>query len=66
VSGASTTVTFQLTADDLAAFDEASGRWVVHDGRYDVLVARSSRDVQGDAALEVREGKLLHVQGSRT
>jgi beta-glucosidase len=64
VSGASTTVTFQLTVDDLAAFDEASGRWVVHDGRYDVLVGRSSRDVQGDAVLEVREGKLLQVQGS--
>jgi beta-glucosidase len=62
VSGASTTVTFQLTVDDLAAFDEASGRWVVHDGRYDVLIGRSSRDVRGDAALEVRGGKLVQVQ----
>jgi hypothetical protein len=64
MSGAATTVTFELTVDDLAAFDEASGRWVVHDGRYDVLVGRSSRDMTGVAALEVRAGQLLQVKGS--
>ena len=56
--GAVTTVTFPLTVDDLAAFDEASGQWAVHDGRYELIVGRSSRDVQGTAALEVRAGQL--------
>ena len=59
-------MTFELTVDDLAAFDEATGRWVVHDGRYDLLVGRSSRDVTGAAALDVRAGKAVAATaGSR-
>ena len=32
---------------------EASGGWVVHQGRYEVLVGRSSRDIRGRAGFEV-------------
>jgi hypothetical protein len=44
---------YRLERDDLAAFDEASGAWVVHQGRYEVLVGRSSRDIRGRAGFEV-------------
>ncbi|HEY3262793.1 MAG TPA: glycoside hydrolase family 3 C-terminal domain-containing protein [Pseudonocardiaceae bacterium] len=57
-AGATTTVTFPLTIDDLAAFHEVSGRWTVHEGQYDVVVGRSSRDVRGTATLEVSAGAL--------
>jgi beta-glucosidase len=63
-AGAATTVTFPLTADDLAAYDEASGRWTVHDGRYDLVVGRSSRDVQGTTALDVTAGRLSGEPGT--
>jgi beta-glucosidase len=56
--GATTTVTFRLIADDLAAFDEAAGQWVVHDGRYDLLVGRSSQDVRGRVAVQLRDGRF--------
>ncbi|HEY3144238.1 MAG TPA: glycoside hydrolase family 3 C-terminal domain-containing protein [Acidimicrobiales bacterium] len=51
--GASNEVSLRLDRDDLAAFDEASGAWVVHQGRYEVLVGRSSRDIRGRAGFEV-------------
>ena len=51
--GASTEVSLRLDRDELAAFDEASGEWVVHQGRYEVLVGRSSRDIRGRAGFEV-------------
>jgi beta-glucosidase len=51
--GASTEVALRLDRDELAAFDEASGEWVVHQGRYEVLVGRSSRDIRGRAGFEV-------------
>jgi beta-glucosidase len=57
-AGATTTLTFPLTIDDLAAFHEVSGRWTVHEGQYDVVVGRSSRDVRGTATLEVSAGAL--------
>ena len=63
--GANMRVTFPLTVDDLAAFDETSGRWIVHDGAYQLLVGRSSRDLGVGADLEVRDGKLASaVAGS--
>jgi beta-glucosidase len=46
-------VSLRLERDDLAAFDEASGTWAVHPGRYEVLVGRSSRDIRGRAGFEV-------------
>jgi beta-glucosidase len=51
--GATEEVSLELDRDELAAFDEASGEWVVHPGRYEVLVGRSSRDIRGRAELEV-------------
>jgi beta-glucosidase len=51
--GATGEVSLRLGPDDLAAFDEASGRWVVHPGRYEVMVGRSSRDLRGRAGFEV-------------
>jgi beta-glucosidase len=47
--GATSQVSLRLDRDDLAAFDEASAAWVVHPGRYEVLVGRSSRDLRGRA-----------------
>ena len=43
----------RLDRDDLAAFDEATGTWVVHQGTDEVLVGRSSRDLRGTARFEV-------------
>jgi beta-glucosidase len=51
--GATAEVTLRLDPDDLAAYDEASGEWVVHPGRYELLVGRSSRDIRGRAGFEV-------------
>jgi beta-glucosidase len=51
--GETSEVSFQLDRDDLAAFDEASGEWVVHPGSYEVLVGRSAGDVRGRAGFEV-------------
>jgi beta-glucosidase len=51
--GAAAEVSLRLDRDELAALDEASGKWVVHPGRYEVLVGRSSRDVRGRAGFEV-------------
>jgi beta-glucosidase len=50
--GATTEVALRLGQDELAAFDEASGGWVVHPGRYEVLVGRSSGDIRGHAGFE--------------
>jgi beta-glucosidase len=46
-------VSLELVRDDLAAFDEASGEWVVHQGRYEVLVGRSAGDIRCRAGFEV-------------
>ena len=51
--GVTEEVTLELDPHDLAAFDDASGEWVVHPGRYEVLVGRSSRDILGRAEFEV-------------
>ncbi len=59
--GAGTTVTFELTPEDLAAYDETAGRWVTHDGRYTVRVGRSSRDLRSTTHLDVRSGLLTHA-----
>jgi hypothetical protein len=51
--GATTEVCLRMDRDELAAFDEASGTWIVHEGRYKVLVGWSSRDIRGRAGFEV-------------
>jgi beta-glucosidase len=56
--GAGTTVSFELTPDDLASFDENSGAWGIHDGPYEILIGRSSRNLPVSAGLEIRAGKI--------
>ena len=51
--GATSEVSLRLARGDLAAFDEATGEWIVHEGRYEILVGRSSRDLRGRAHFEV-------------
>ena len=51
--GATGAVALRLDRDELAAFDEGSGEWIVHQGRYQVLVGRSSRDLRARAEFEV-------------
>jgi beta-glucosidase len=51
--GATETVSLRLGPGDLAAYDEPSGTWVTHPGRYELLVGRSSRDLRGRATVEL-------------
>ena len=51
--GATTEVTLRLDPGDLAAYDEPSGTWVTHPGRYELLAGRSSRDIRGRATVEL-------------
>jgi beta-glucosidase len=51
--GATAEVSWRQDQDVLAAFDEASGEWVVHPGRYELLVGRSSRDLRARAGFGV-------------
>jgi beta-glucosidase len=51
--GATADVTLRMDPGDLAAYDEAMGTWVVHPGRYELLVGRSSRDIRVRAGFEV-------------
>jgi beta-glucosidase len=55
--GATTDVALRLDPGDLAAYDEATGTWVVHPGRYELLVGRSSRDLRGSAGIEVEASR---------
>jgi beta-glucosidase len=64
--GTTREVSLRLERDDLAAFDEASGTWVVHPGRYEVLVGRSSRDIRGQAGFEVQAPQPAWVPPTRS
>jgi beta-glucosidase len=55
--GATADVTLRLDPGELAAYDEATGAWVVHPGRYELLVGRSSRDLRGSAGIEVEASR---------
>ena len=58
-SGAKTSVEFELALEDLAAFDEASGRWIIQDGNYEILIGRSSRDLMAGGVVQIRSGRLV-------
>jgi beta-glucosidase len=55
--GTSEQVALRLERGDLAAYDEATGTWVVHRGRYELAVGRSSRDIRGSAGFEVEASR---------
>jgi len=44
--GDSETITFQLSASDLAYFDETQNQWTANEGRYALLIGSSSRDIR--------------------
>lgn len=50
-------VTFQLTEKDLAYYNAALHQWIAENGRYDVYVCASSRDVRLQASLMVEDPK---------
>ncbi|GAA4946039.1 glycoside hydrolase family 3 protein [Actinoplanes utahensis] len=52
--GQSTTVTFGLTASDLARWDQTRQRWVVETSVHDVLLGSSSADIRQRATLAVK------------
>jgi beta-glucosidase len=63
--GESETVSFTLTARDLASFDEPSSSWVVEAGTYTVKVGASSEDIRQTATfVEGREEKVGTVSTS--
>ena len=60
--GESQSLTFTLTARDLASFDEASSSWLAEAGRYTVKVGASSEDIRQTATFtKAREEKLATV-----
>jgi len=40
------TLTFKITTDDLAFFDDKKNTWMVEDGVFDLLIGSSSRDIR--------------------
>jgi beta-glucosidase len=63
--GESETVSFTLTARDLASFDEPSSSWVVEAGAYTVKIGASSEDIRQTATfVEGREEKVGTVSTS--
>lgn len=57
--GESQTLSFALTARDLASFDPALGRWAVEKGRYRVKAAASSRDVRSNVTFTVANDQTI-------
>jgi beta-glucosidase len=51
--GESQTLTFKLTADDLASFDTKSAAWVAEAGKYTIKIGASSLDIRQTAAFDV-------------
>ena len=51
--GQSQTLTFKLTATDLASFNTATSSWVADAGSYTVKVGASSQAIKGQVALQL-------------
>jgi beta-glucosidase len=63
--GESQTLSFTLTARDLASFDEASSSWLAEAGTYTVKVGASSEDIRQTATFgKAREEKVATVSTS--
>ena len=60
--GASATVTFTVTAHDLAHWDTASGTWLASAGSYQILVGDSSRNLPLSGTLSVPAAITASVQ----
>jgi beta-glucosidase len=60
--GASATVTFTVTAYDLARWDTASGTWLASAGSYQILVGDSSRSLPLSGTLSVPAAITTSVQ----
>ena len=62
--GESQTLTFQLTARDLASFDEKTSSWVAEAGTYTVRIGASSEDIRQTAAFQqAKDVKVAAVAG---
>ena len=70
--GEKQTVTLKVAKSDLASYDNEQCAWVVDPGRYDMLVAASSRDVRQTLPLTLTEpiirktNKVLQLQAPIT
>lgn len=51
--GETQTVTFEISARDLASFDTTSSSWIAEAGDYRAIIAASSRDIRQEASFKV-------------
>lgn len=58
--GESVTVSFKLTADDLASFNTSSSSWIADKGTYTVRVGAASDDIQQTADFELPLARVVH------
>ena len=71
-AGEKQTLTLKVAKSDLASYDNERSAWVVDPGRYDMLVAASSRDVRQTLPLTLTEpiirktNKVLQLQAPIT
>jgi beta-glucosidase len=59
--GESQSLSFELTARDVASFDEASSSWVVEGGSYQVKIGASSEDIRQTASFKANPETVAKV-----
>lgn len=52
--GESKRIEFTLNSDAFSYYDVREGKWVVHPGKYDVMIGSSSRDIRLEVSLDLR------------
>ncbi|NOY36435.1 MAG: beta-glucosidase [Chlorobi bacterium] len=57
--GESETVSFTLTPEDLASFDESRSAWVAEKGTYEVRIGASSRDIKFTTTFDVNDERVV-------